>query len=126
VDDETFFILIKEALENIPEEFKEKMENVEIVVADYADPATLKDLKIASPMNLLGIYQGVPRTKRGHYGVGMTLPDKITLYKYPILARVRTIPALKWLIQDTVIHEIAHHFGISDPEIERLKRQNRS
>lgn len=125
MDDKTFSQLINIALETIPIEFKDKMENVEIVVSEYADQKTLRSLNIGNPMNLLGVYQGIPRTKRGQYGVGMALPDKITLYKYPILARSRSIAQLQWLIRDTVIHEVAHHFGISDPQIEKLKSKKR-
>ena len=108
--------LVAEALVNLPEEFKEKMENVEVVVGDWPT------VDIAKGRLLLGLYQGVPKTTWGR-GLAVRLPDKITIFKGPIeLISRGDMDAIKNLIVDTVQHEIAHHFGISDARLQELKR----
>jgi len=97
------------------EEFTEKLENVSVVVEDYPNQHQLK--KVGTGGMLLGLYEGVPKTKRGRYGIGATLPDKITIFKIPILAISRSIEQLKENVRNTVIHEIAHHFGMSEARI---------
>jgi predicted Zn-dependent protease with MMP-like domain len=66
---------------------------------------------------LFGLYQGVPQTKRGNYT--MVLPDKITIFKLPMLAAARDEPDLKEIVANTVWHEIAHHFGLDEAEVRR-------
>src|SRR4030042_5433887 len=86
MNDEEFEYIIKKAVEGIPSEFKEKMENVSIVCADYPTPEQMRSLSVnGRKVLLLGLYQGIPRTRRGNYGVGPTLPDKITIFKIPLL-----------------------------------------
>ncbi len=107
---------VSEALENLPDEFKEKMENVEIVVEDW--PSN----EIARGRLLLGLYQGIPKTAWGR-GLASTIPDKITIFKGPIEFIARgDKSSVKQLIADTVQHEIAHHFGISDARLNEIKR----
>lgn len=108
--------LVAEALEDLPPFFKEKMENVEVVVEEWPNPSYSKGRL------LLGLYQGVPKTKRGA-GYTMVLPDKITIFQGPIQLVSRSRPeAIKNLVIDTVQHEIAHHFGISDTRLRQLKK----
>src|SRR3989338_294461 len=108
--------LVAEALVNLPEEFKEKMENVEVVVEDWPSP------DIAKGQLLFGLYQGIPKPKRG-INYTMVLPDKITIFKGPIEFIARgDEESIKRLIVDTVQHEIAHHFGISDARLAQLKK----
>ena len=73
---------------------------------------------------LLGLYQGIPQTKRRNYGVGPTLPDKITIFKYPLLRISRSYEEAIANIKATVIHEIAHHFGMSEEDIHKARRRN--
>lgn len=112
---EEFEKLVSEALENLPAYFKEKLDNVEVVVADWPTQ------DMARGRLLLGLYQGVPKTTYGKsYAV---LPDKITIFKGPIELLSRgDEKVLKNLIIDTVKHEIAHHFGISDNRIDEIKK----
>ena len=108
--------LVAEALVNLPQEFKEKMENVEVVVEDWPTA------DIAKGRLLLGLYQGVPKTTWGR-GLAATIPDKITIFQGPIEFIARgDEESIKRLIIDTVQHEIAHHFGISDARLQDLKR----
>ena len=110
-----FAKIVSEALKNLPGEFKEKMENVEVVVEDWPS------MEIAKGRLLLGLYQGIPKPKRG-INYTMVLPDKITIFKGPIefLSRGNE-NSIKSLVVDTVKHEIAHHFGISDARLRELK-----
>ncbi|OGY26574.1 MAG: hypothetical protein A2Z42_04840 [Candidatus Woykebacteria bacterium RBG_19FT_COMBO_43_10] len=113
---EEFEKIVQEALENLPVFFKEKLENVDVVVQDWPSP------RYSRGRLLLGLYQGVPKTRRGS-GYTMVLPDKITIFRGPIEFLARRNPeAIKNLVIDTVQHEIAHHFGISDTRLRQLKR----
>ncbi len=107
--------LVYEALKNLPKEFKAAIDNVDVVVEDWPT------LDVAQGRLLLGLYQGVPKTTWGR-GQGLKVPDKITVFRGPInfLARGE-LDTIKKLIIDTVEHEIAHHFGISDARIDEIK-----
>jgi predicted Zn-dependent protease with MMP-like domain len=100
------------ALDSLPADLRERMSNVEIVIEDEAPPGE----------PLLGLYQGVPLTQRtSHYGA--VLPDKITLFRLPI-ERLCGNDAQKLAAQvkRTVLHEVAHHFGISDERLIEIDR----
>ena len=108
--------LVSEALNDLPTFFKEKMDNVQLVIEDWPDQGYSRERL------LLGLYHGVPKTKRGA-GYTMILPDKITIFKGPIeLVSRGNKEATKNLVIDTVQHEIAHHFGISDRRLRELKK----
>lgn len=122
MDDEEFENIVEQAVMDLPQEFKEKMENVAIVVSDLPDEEQMKVLtKRGEGGMLLGLYQGIPKTKRGSYGIGGTLPDKITIFKIPLLRISDNYQDAIKNIKDTVIHEIAHHFGMTDRQIHKAK-----
>ena len=102
----------REALDSLLPELSKDMSNVEIVVEDEPPPG----------QRLLGLYQGVPLTRRGGWYAGV-LPDKITIYRGP-LERLygRDRERLRQMIRHVVLHEIAHHFGISDERLEEIGR----
>ncbi|KKT25143.1 MAG: hypothetical protein UW11_C0034G0011 [Parcubacteria group bacterium GW2011_GWA2_43_9b] len=104
--------LVAEAIDKIPDEFLAELKNVAIVVEDEPSREQLKKLKLRKDMTLLGLYEGVPQTKRGEYT--MALPDKISIFKNAIEQIAQTSEEIKKLAQDTVCHEIAHHFGSSE------------
>jgi predicted Zn-dependent protease with MMP-like domain len=108
VDDETFGSLVEAALDSIPTELRRRMRNVTIVVEDEG----------ASP-NLLGLYHGIPLTRRTTSYAGV-LPDTITIYRLPIIRRCRTLDDVVHQVRVTVVHEVAHHFGISDERLHEL------
>mgnify|MGYP001766452880 CR=1 FL=1 len=110
--------LVSEAIEEVPEEFRERLDNVEIVVEEEPSPQILKEMGLGRGM-LLGLYQGVPRTKRNTWAMPV-LPDRITIYRRPILAICRTRAQVVRQVRKTVVHEIAHHFGIGDAHLRRL------
>ena len=121
---ELFERLVEEALLSLPEEFRERLENIDIVVEDVPTPAKLRDAGLDGSSTLLGLYEGIPLTQRGAR-YGMVLPDKITIFQKPIEARRHNEAAVKKEIQDVVLHEIAHHFGISDASLRELKRKRK-
>lgn len=114
---EEFERLVNEAVLSLPEKFKKAMDNVSVVVEEWPKS------HIAKGLLLLGIYHGVPKTIWGRWH-GLQIPDKITIYKGPIefLARGDR-KKIRKLIIDTVEHEIAHHFGISDRRIGEIERK---
>ncbi|OGO07840.1 MAG: hypothetical protein A2Y92_04760 [Chloroflexi bacterium RBG_13_57_8] len=113
--------LVGEAIERLPEEFRERLENIDIVVADTPTRAQLKSFKEKHGHSLLGLYEGVPLTERTHE-YGFVVPDKITVFHKSIEAMCRSDAQVIDEIQKVVRHEIAHHFGISDDRLEELGR----
>jgi len=123
VDDHNFQKIIEKELLDLPKEFAQKLENVSIVIADYPTQAQIETLRLKGKHDfLLGLYEGVPQTKRRGYGIGGTLPDKITIFKVPILMFSKTLDEVKHVVRDTVIHELGHHFGMSEKEIRQASK----
>jgi predicted Zn-dependent protease with MMP-like domain len=121
MEQQKFDSLVLQALEALPEEFRDKLENVDVVVEDWPSVAQLKRLNLRSRSQLLGLYEGVPRTTRGQ-GYNLVLPDKITIFKEPIEMICRTEKDIEVEIGKVVKHEIAHHFGIGDDTLRRIER----
>jgi predicted Zn-dependent protease with MMP-like domain len=101
--------LVEIALDSIPEELGRLMENVVVLVEDRSPPG----------QNLLGLYYGVPLTQRGTTYAGL-LPDTIHIYRLPILRQCNTPEEVVDQVRITVVHEVAHHFGISDDRLHEL------
>ena len=99
------------------------MENVAVLVEERPDPAKLRTLGFDPSQDLLGLYEGVNHLARGG-GYNMVLPDRITLYRQPILSEAanRGPGAVERVVWRTLVHEVAHHFGIGDPELRHLER----
>jgi predicted Zn-dependent protease with MMP-like domain len=115
MDDSEFEKLVGEALDSLPKEFAEKLSNVGVTFENWPNPYQIAKLRLSRRSLLFGLYEGVPLTKRGNYtGV---LPDKITIFKYPILMVSRNADEVRERVRRTVIHEIGHHFGLSDSEL---------
>jgi predicted Zn-dependent protease with MMP-like domain len=104
-----FETLVANALDAIPPELGDAMENVAIVVEDWPDDA-----------RLLGLYHGVPLTARGPMAYSGVMPDVITIYRGPLCARARDARDLAHQVRVTVLHEIGHHFGIDDQRLREL------
>jgi predicted Zn-dependent protease with MMP-like domain len=116
-----FEALVAEALDDLPPYIQERMSNVAVLVEEWPRRERMAALGYAEDMELLGLYEGVNRVDRSS-GYHLATPDRITLFWRPILDEVGdgNRAALRREIQVTVIHEIAHHFGIDDEELERL------
>ncbi len=118
---------MRQALEGLPEEIAQRISNVDVEVQDAPTPRQLSATRVPSGHTLLGLYQGIPLTRRTS-GYQMVPPDKITIFQRPLEAVSRGDDDLVRRVRDTVIHEVAHHFGISDArlrEIEAEKRKRR-
>ena len=120
--DEEFQKLVDDAISGIPKEFLEKLENVAIVIEDWPSDDQIKGAGLKGNDLLFGLYQGIPQTGRGRYGIGGSLPDKITIFKIPHLLISRDYLVLKRKVEETVIHEIAHHFGMGEDDITKPKK----
>jgi predicted Zn-dependent protease with MMP-like domain len=106
---ERFEELVAEALDGIPPDLGRLMDNVAVFVRE-GSPGS----------GLLGLYQGIPLTKRDRGYEGMVLPDRITIFRLPILARCATEADVVRQVRITVIHEVGHHFGIDDARLREL------
>lgn len=112
--------LVIEALVGLPIFFQERMENVELLVDDWPSRADQEDAQIEGGGLLLGLYHGIPLTERGS-GYFLVTPDTITLFQGPIeLVSGGDLDRVREQVRHTVIHEIAHHFGISDDRLREL------
>ncbi|TSC93846.1 MAG: hypothetical protein CEN87_746 [Parcubacteria group bacterium Licking1014_1] len=110
---EKFEQLVKEGIEAIPEKFLKKLKNVEICIEEDSIKGGL----------LFGLYEGIPQIKREAYG--QVLPDKITIFKNQIEKASRSIEETKRIVRDTIWHEIAHHFGMSETEVRNSEKRKR-
>jgi len=119
---EEFEDLVVSALKKLPRFFRKKMENVDVVVEDRASLEVLKEMGLRSPYELLGLYQGVPLSRRGFY-YGNVLPDKITLFQFPIQAICNTREELESKVREVVIHEVGHYFGLDDERLRELENE---
>jgi len=120
MDRRAFEQLVVGALDSLPADIRQLLDNVEVTVDREPSPTILKQLGMQRGQLLLGLYQGVPQTRRtSHYG--LVLPDKITIYQRPIEQICRTPAAIRDQVRKTVIHELAHHFGISDARLSEIK-----
>jgi predicted Zn-dependent protease with MMP-like domain len=106
-----------EAVKNLPRFFKKKMENISIIVEDFPAPEIQSNMQ-AGPYHLLGLYQGVPYTKRNSWYANV-MPDKIIIYQKPIENIAKTEDEIKELVRKVVMHEIGHYYGLSDHELRK-------
>ncbi|MCK5534190.1 metallopeptidase family protein [bacterium] len=120
MDKITFERLINTSLENLPEKFLRKMENIIIVVEDLPSREVMLQFGVKNPRHLLGLYHGVPLRSRG-VRYGNVLPDKISIYKKSIEALCRTEEEISLKVREVVMHEIGHYFGMSEEELRNAK-----
>jgi predicted Zn-dependent protease with MMP-like domain len=121
METERFEQLVAAAIEDLPEEFRERLENIDIVVADVPTRDQLSKSGVKRGDTLLGLYEGVPLTVRSA-GYTFAMPDKITIFQKIVEAVCRNDSQIVAEIQRVVRHEVAHHFGIDDDRLEELGR----
>ena len=114
--------VVVSALRGLPKSIKKKMKNVDVVVEDRASRDLLSEMGLRSPSELLGLYQGVPLDRRGFY-YGNVLPDKITLFQNPIELICKKKEEIEERVKEVVIHEVGHHFGLSDEKLRELEEE---
>ena len=108
--------LVADSLDEIPEELGKLMDNVAVFVEDWPTPAQLRGVR----GTLLGLYQGIDLTRRSPLSYAGAMPDRITIFRGQISRLAVTEAGLKDLVRTTVVHEVAHHFGISDARLKEL------
>lgn len=111
--------LVAETVDSLPDEFREKLENIDVIVEKRPTSRQLTDSGMKPGETLLGLYEGVPLTERG-WGYGLVVPDRVTIFQRPIEMLCRNGTEIRRQIRETVIHEIAHHFGIDDTRLGQL------
>ena len=113
--------IARRTLNRLPSPFAESLGDIVLMVEPVADPDTARSVGLDHPMDLSGLYQGIPLHQRSVEHSG-TLPERITLYSRPILAEWRsTRVSLEQLVAHIVIHEVGHHFGFSDDDMHALE-----
>ncbi|HTE57998.1 MAG TPA: metallopeptidase family protein [Verrucomicrobiae bacterium] len=120
INDDEFEKLIGEAMDTLPEKYVKGLNNVLVTYEDEPSPEQRAQLKLHCNQTLFGLYQGIPRTQRNS-AYNLVVPDKITVFKHPILYSVSTLDELKEQIRHTLWHEIAHHYGLDHDRIHALE-----
>ena len=115
-----FEILVESALRKLPRQFKEKLANIAVVVEDWADENTLREMDIEPPDTLYGLYRGVDLTHRDS-AYGNVLPDTIHIYQGPIEEDCADPEEMAELVREVVVHEIGHYFGLDDETMEGIE-----
>lgn len=110
--------LVSRAVRELPPTIRERLNNVAITIEDWPSPEDLEAAGLGPDDMLFGLYQGTPLTCRTS-DYGLTVPDKITIYQGPLEAACASDWAIRAEVQTTVIHELAHHFGLTDDDLRR-------
>jgi predicted Zn-dependent protease with MMP-like domain len=127
MDLDRFQELVDEAVASLPPEFARRLDNIDVVAAEAPSRATLREMGIRRG-TLLGLYRGVPHTRRTT-AYGAVAPDQVLIYRLPVLAAAREAvadggdldEAVRDQVRRTVLHEIGHHFGLSEADLRRLE-----
>jgi len=122
ISDEQFDAIISQAMDELPQEYIQRLDNVLITYEDEPTQDQRTKLQLRCDQTLFGLYEGVPLTKRGN-GYTFVLPDKITIFKLPILSHSHDLPSFKAQVKHTLWHEIAHYFGLDHDRIHHLERK---
>ena len=112
--------IVIDAVAGMPAEFKEMLENIDICIQDWPSSKQLKSVGLHDKHDLLGLYEGTPRTHRDQ-NYNLVLPDKITIFQKPLEAQCPSTKVLKEEIVRTVKHEIAHYFGLDDERLDEIE-----
>ena len=133
MDERTFAAVARAQWDAMPERFRERIKNVALLIEDEPDEETRTEEGLEGDATLLGLYRGIPATARGsEYGMAGILPDTITLYRLPILALAQEetddaashFPhVVRKIVQETLWHEVGHHFGLDEEPIARREQE---
>jgi predicted Zn-dependent protease with MMP-like domain len=114
-----FEALVDSALRTLPRAFRDKLANIAVVVEDWPDPDTLREMGIEPPDTLYGLYRGVDLTRRDT-SYGNVLPDTIHIYQGPIEEDCDDPAEMADLVRDVVVHEVGHYFGLDDETMDGI------
>jgi predicted Zn-dependent protease with MMP-like domain len=118
--DEFFEDIVYQTIDELPDSFKQLMDNIDVVIEDWPSRSQLSKLGLKNKESLLGLYEGIPLTERDS-SYKLVLPDRIYIFKKPIVKQYRTHRELKLGISKVVKHEIAHYFGLDDQRLRELE-----
>lgn len=121
IDDDTFSKLISRAIDEMPERYVTYLDNIVITYADDPDKHQTAKLQLRGDSLLLGLYEGIPLPQRGA-GYNLVLPDKITLFKHPLLAVSHDEHSFYKNVKHTLWHEMAHFYGLDHAQIREIER----
>ena len=116
VQPDRFEALVAQTLETLPAEFRRQIDNVAVVVEEQPSPELLREMGLGPGQTLLGLYQGIPLQARAG-GYSLVPPDRITLFRGPILERCRGDEQIVREVRRTLLHELGHYFGLRDAEL---------
>ena len=122
MDRERFEALVEDAWDAIPDEFRERFANLAVFVEDEPSEEQLESAGVAPGHTLLGLYQGVPLSRRG-FGYTLAMPDRVTLFQGPIERASPSRRDVPQVIYDTLWHELAHHLGMDEKEVRAAERR---
>jgi len=117
---EQFDGIVREVISSMPVEFKELLDNIDILIQDWPSREQLRSVGLKGKYDLLGLYEGTPRTQRDQ-SYNLVLPDKITIFQKPLEAQCTTKKELKEEIVKTVKHEFAHYFGLDEERLHQIE-----
>ena len=112
---------VLEAIDSLPQVFRKRLNNIHITVEDWPPVELLRRHNFHSPVIFLGLYQGIPLTKRGVY-YSNVFPDKITIFRRPIERLYFSEEKMREMVIKTVLHEIGHYFGLSEEELREIEK----
>ena len=121
---ERFDELVFRVVERLPSEFRDRLENVDVIVEDRASASQLSKVRLGHHSQLLGLYEGVPQIRRG-VRYGMVLPDRIYIFQKPIESMCHSDEEIERKIAEVVQHEIAHHFGTDEKTLRQIESNRR-
>lgn len=120
MEDKEFEQIVSDAVANVPEPYQSRLQNIAFLIEDEPTPDQRQRLNLHPGQTLFGLYEGTPLPQRG--GATKLLPDKITIFKNPILDASHTEQAVKDQVAKTIWHEVAHYFGLDHKRIHELER----
>jgi len=117
---EEFTRLVARALDTLPDEIVQKLDNVAVTIEEQPSPEVLAEMGLSSPHDLFGLYRGIPRPWRSVFAPLSEFPDKIEIYYQPIIRACAHPHEIRDLVRRVVVHEVGHHFGMSDEQLRAL------
>lgn len=123
INNQQFEKIVREAIDTLPDDITQNMKNVAIIIEAEPTAEQRQRLHLFSNQTLFGLYEGIPLTSRGN-NYNLVLPDKITIFKNPLITSCDSLEELNRQVKRTVWHEIAHHYGLDHNRINRLLKKS--